>query len=430
MGIAKLNGESIMKKKTILYLRTDVFCNGEKIIAGGSVAHTLGVIEGFLSLQYEVIVAASLMHELLENLKLKKLERLYVPKLLLKLRWKLSCFISTFLFAAQSLKLLKKDASVDYIYQRYSILNATGVLLSCIKKIPLILEYNGSELWVDTFWAQKKLITFRSLIRFVEWLNIKYAHRIVVVSKPLRDELIQRGISRDKIIVNPNGVNTTVLNPALLTNERNELRHQLGIEESFVFGFIGTFSKWHGIEMLVAMIPAILAKKPQAHFLLIGDGPLFSYLQENLKQCIDEKKVTCTGLIAQSEGKKYLAACDAFLSPTQPNPDGTPFFGSPTKIFEYLSMGKPIIASHLDQVAEVIYPAFIDKDLDAHFLVTNQVGIVMAPTNENLFIQAACRLVDLDVINLEKMGLNARSKAIKEHDWQHHVEIIINQISL
>jgi len=52
-----------------------------------------------------------------------------------------------------------------------------------------------------------------------------------------------------------------------------------------------------------------------------------------------------TGLVPQVEGRCYIAACDILASPHIPNPDGTPFFGSPTKLFEYMAMGKAIVAS-------------------------------------------------------------------------------------
>ena len=54
-----------------------------------------------------------------------------------------------------------------------------------------------------------------------------------------------------------------------------------------------------------------------------------------------------TGLVPQEDGPEHLAACDILASPHVPNADGTPFFGSPTKLFEYMAMGKGIVASNL-----------------------------------------------------------------------------------
>ncbi len=412
-----------MMQKKILYLRTDI-CD-KPLIAGGSVAHTLGVIEGFLSLGYSVLCASSLMHDSLQKLPLTALYTLANPSLVHFLRWKINCLLSSFFFTLQTIRYLRQE-KIDFIYQRYSLLNCTGVLVSRIKKVNCILEYNGSEIWVDKFWTKKHWLSLRALIKFFEHINLNYAHLIVVVSKPLKDELIARGYNASKILVNPNGVNTQLFNPALLTKERTSLRETLHMQDTFVFGFIGTFSAWHGIEMLAAIIPEILAQKKNVHFLLIGDGPLFTYFHTAMREFIQSGHVTCTGLIPQHKSREYLAACDAFLCPTQPNPDGSPFFGSPTKIFEYLSMGKPIIASNLDQVSELIYPAFNLQNLDentAH--ITNQVGFAIPATDKNAFIKAACLLIDFQEQDQLKMGECARKKATEQHDWQHHVDKII-----
>lgn len=412
-----------MKQKKIVYLRTDI-CD-TPLIAGGSVAHTLGVIEGFLSLGYSVICASSLMHDALQKLPLQALHNLANPRFVHFLRWKLNCLLSSFFFTIQALRFIKNE-NIDFIYQRYSLLNCTGVLLSKLKKVNLILEYNGSEVWVDRFWTKKHWLSLRFLISFFEKLNLKHADLIVVVSKALRNELITRGFAAEKILVNPNGVNTDFFNPALLENERTKIRKTLHIEKHFVFGFIGTFSIWHGIEMLATIIPEILKQQTNVHFLLIGDGPLFNYIYTTLQTNIKNGQVTCTGLIPQHQAREYLAACDAFLCPTQPNPDGTAFFGSPTKIFEYLSMGKPIICSDLEQLHELISPAFRLHNLDDPTItIANQVGFALPATNKKAFIKAACTLVHLREPDRLAIGICARKKAIEYYDWRHHVDSII-----
>lgn len=200
--------------KTILYLRTDI-CN-EELTAGGSVTHTLGVIQGFADLGYDVSCASSCMKKLLQKQKLKKLMNLSSPAWLGFLRWKVNCFLSSFFFFFQ-VRTLLKNHDVLFIYQRYSLLNMTGVLLKWVYKKKLILEYNGSEAWIVTHWtAKKRWLTFEWLMKKVEQINIKNADTIIVVSEVLKSELLEQGILKNKILVNPNGVDAQRYKPEVL----------------------------------------------------------------------------------------------------------------------------------------------------------------------------------------------------------------------
>lgn len=202
-----------MSKGTILYLRTDI--TDQEMTAGGSVAHTLGVINGFRDLGYEVVCGSSCLGIVLEKVGLKELVRLSNPSWLRFLRWKLNSFLSSFFFFFQLKKMVKKYEVVS-IYQRYSLLNLTGVLLAWWYKKKLILEYNGSEAWIATHWIKnKRILSGKWLMGAIESINIRYAGCIVVVSEVLQDELIGRGIQLDKILVNPNGVD-----PFLFDSER------------------------------------------------------------------------------------------------------------------------------------------------------------------------------------------------------------------
>ena len=88
--------------------------------------------------------------------------------------------------------------------------------------------------------------------------------------------------------------------------------------------------------------------------LMIGSGPGLAATRRIVSAAGLDANVHFTGLVAQEDGAQYLAASDILASPHVPNPDGTPFFGSPTKLFEYMAMGKAIAASNLDQIGEVL----------------------------------------------------------------------------
>lgn len=411
-------------EKAIFYLRTDLGVGDLR--AGGSVAHTLGVVEGFLGLGKKVVCASAAMIPLLRALPLEDFCVLKMPKVLSFIGFRLNCLASNFFFTFKTLLFLRSK-KIALVYQRYSLLNFVGVLVSWRKRVPLVLEFNGSEVWIDKHWLSKGWMRVRFLIRCIENLNLHRAHSIIVVSQVLKDSLVHQGINAEKIVVNPNGVDTDRFNPAVLVDSRRSIRKKLGLEDAFVFGFIGSFSVWHGIETIAKMIPDVCAACPHAHFLLIGSGPLLQYLKDELKAAdMGADAVTMTGIIAQSKAREYLAACDAFLSPTKQNSDGSRFFGSPTKLFEYMSLAKPVIASDLEQLSELLCPA-----LHLGYLCDgcqDKVGVLVPPDNLQGFVHAACTLVKMDYRERETLGNNARKKVVEQYSWCDHTKKILRTV--
>ncbi len=198
-------------KKVILYLRTDIA--DQELTAGGSVAHTLGVMQGFCDEGFSIVCASSCLDSVLKQVPLEKVIKLANPAWLKPLRWKLNSFFSTFFFFFQA-RSLCKEYSLAAIYQRYSLLNMTGLLLAWWYNKKFILEYNGSEAWIASRWIKnKKYMQGVWFLYVIEKINTKYADYIVVVSQVLKDELVVKGTREDKILVNPNGVNVLVFNP-------------------------------------------------------------------------------------------------------------------------------------------------------------------------------------------------------------------------
>jgi glycosyltransferase involved in cell wall biosynthesis len=426
--------------KQILYLRTDI-C-GSPLNIGGSIGHTLGVINFFKN-KYKISVFSSAMKQVLRKesdihfipLQVYKLFFFFADRVPILWRgyylsWRLNCIFSNIFFTLQVLFKSRNNQYV-FIYQRYSILNCTGALLSKWWRIPLILEYNGSEAYwfkpLQTAPWYERWFAFDWFSQWVEQCNLRCAKEIVVVSQTLKDDLIERGVKKEKILVNPNGVEEQIFSGAQLMSKREAVRLQYGLEESFVFGFIGTFGHWHGIEMIEKIVPLICDKYSEAKFFLIGDGSLKPSLEQNIKKYIDSGQVVLPGKIEQHKAPEYLAACDAYLCPTAPNQDGTRFFGSPTKLFEYMSMAKPVIASDLEQLAEVVSPAIYTskKDDIRNITITNEVGIVSAPLDVQGFVKACELCLTMSLEARKKLGENARAKVIKNYTWKKHVERIM-----
>ncbi len=299
-----------------------------------------------------------------------------------------------------------------FIYQRYSINNWLGVRLSQLYQVPFVLEYNGSEVWIARNWGRR--LKFENLSQEIEVLNLVHAHVVVVVSRPMKDELIARGIAANKILVNPNGVDPDRYSPDV---DPSVVRLRHALRGKLIVGFIGTFGRWHGAEVLAEAFARLVKSQPerrsQLRLLLIGDGPTMPMVKDVVERHAVEDLVVFTGTVSQEDGPAYLAACDVLASPHVPNPDGTPFFGSPTKIFEYMAMGKGIVASDLDQIGEVLHhrkTAWLVKPGDADALM---VGLQVLVEDQTL------RLA---------LGRAAREEVLRAHSWREHTRRIVEKL--
>jgi glycosyltransferase involved in cell wall biosynthesis len=289
------------------------------------------------------------------------------------------------------------------LYQRHCPFAIAGAMLSKRCRIPLILEYNGPQGWMTDHWDPTP---FRRWIVLCEEVTLRAAARIVVVSEVLKAELMGRGIPADRIRVNPNAVDPDFFSPG---PGRYSGRKKLGVSaEEILIGFAGSFSLWHGMEVLEQAI-AKLFSRPQPcrlRFVLMGHGLLHGQMRSALTAHEVSGAVHFTGSIASEQVVEYLDACDILVSPHISMPDGSRFFGSPTKIFEYMAMGKAIVASRLEQLAEV--------------LEDDRTACLVTPGSVDELAGAILRLA-LDPGKREQLGRAARQQAIANHSWVRNV---------
>jgi glycosyltransferase involved in cell wall biosynthesis len=301
---------------------------------------------------------------------------------------------------------------ISFVYQRYSLDNYSGLKLARYYGVPLVVEYNGSEIWLHRHWSDP--LKYENIAERIELLNLKFSDMVVVVSQPLKEELKLRGIDSNKILVNPNGVDPDRYSP---NADGSGVRRQYHLNGKIVIGFIGTFGKWHGAEILAEAFGDLLHKNLEYQgrviLLMIGDGITMPLVKRNIDKFAIKENCVLTGLIPQEEGPEYLAACDVLVASHKPNPDGTPFFGSPTKLFEYMAMGKGIVASDLDQIGEVLkhdHTAWLVKPGDVESLMD---GLKV--------------LID-DRVRRERLGQAARNEVVAKYTWKEHTRKIIEKL--
>jgi glycosyltransferase involved in cell wall biosynthesis len=292
-----------------------------------------------------------------------------------------------------------ENAPPAFIYQRYSRFTSAGVEASLRTGRPLFLEYNGSEVWVGRYWDRVGMLGL--LARF-ERLNLSAAARIFVVSEVERRNLLRAGVAAEKIIVNPNGVDVERFRPGAGGDGERE---RLGIKpDETLVGFVGTFGPWHGVLVLAHAI-ALMPTVARIRFLLVGAGILRDEAASIIRAAGAEGRVIFTGVVEHARVPALLDACDILVSPHVPLEDGSEFFGSPTKLFEYMAMGKAIVASRLGQIGDV--------------LRTEETALLVEPGSERALCEAILRLARSSELRL-RLGAAARSAAVEHHTWAHN----------
>lgn len=391
-----------------LYSRTQ-FWFGLK--AGGSVGHTVGVLNGFSQLAQV---------EVLSNERIYAIDALPCQIVKPLGRGGIGELLYNFYYAPALAAKLKKFKP-DFVYHRYNGFSFATTSVCRRLEVPLVLEFNSSDLWKLQHWSGsrrgfKARVTKpikRLIFKCIEPFNLQSALLIVVVSTPLKESLVSRGLPANRILVNPNAVDPGKFKPAA-PEVYLPIKQNLGIPpDKIVVGFSGTFGQWHGIPELTEAILRLNADptwREQLHFVLYGDGGMRTMVKRRIGHF---NNVLFTGTVEYEYIQDYLSICDILLSPHGKTPDGCEFFGSPTKLFEYMAVGKGIVASELGQIGEV--------------LEHKKTAWLVQPGDIEGLVEGILRLAQ-DANLRKQLGQNARKEVLAKYTWKIHVQRILNKL--
>jgi glycosyltransferase involved in cell wall biosynthesis len=409
----------------ILYLNANLWFG---VKAGGSIGHISGVVNGLVSHGFDVDFYSAGGRMMVDP---ATAYTALLPPAHFGLPWELNYYRFHYSVLNQ-LSRSEEAGRYGAIYQRMSVANFSGVALSRRFGIPLILEYNGSEAWVAKNWG--RAFRYQDIAERTELACLKHAHLVVTISDVLREDLESRGVEPARIVTYPNCVDPSLFDPDRFDEgDLEELRMRYGIgRDATVVTFVGTFGQWHGAEVLAQAIANLIRgeagflREHRVRFLFVGDGVKMPEVRQVLGDEADGEFVVLTGLIPQPEAPLHLAASDILCSPHVPNEDGTRFFGSPTKLFEYMAMGRAIIASDLDQVGEVLTPGVRATDRSAPEGSNSALALLVSPGSVVDLMRGLTVLVG-DAELRAALGENARRKALAEYTWERHVEEIVEK---
>lgn len=239
------------------------------------------------------------------------------------------CYWLNTLFFTVSVIFLKKKEKKSIIYSRSP-------------EIVFIFKILGHKVFFDAhYWPEKKHRYFKCLLRKVDG--------IICNSNGTAEVFKNNGFKN--ILVAPNGVELK----DFVTKKNNvELREELGLPKNKeIIMYIGHLYEWKGVKTILKTAK-LMGNLEEILFMIVGGtiNDLAKY-----RKIISEEKITNIVFIGHKDRKsvsKYLLAADVLLLPNAPVGNESKYYTSPIKMFEYMASARPIIASDLPSIKEVL----------------------------------------------------------------------------
>jgi PEP-CTERM/exosortase A-associated glycosyltransferase len=202
--------------------------------------------------------------------------------------------------------------------------------------------------------------------RALETHVLRRARQVTCICEGLRKDIASRGIDAGKVTVVPNAVNIEQF-PVLGARDA-ALEARLGLAGAEVLGFIGSFYAYEGLDLLLAALPAILAKRPAVRLLIVGGGPQEAALKAQAVALGIADKVVFPGRVAHDQVPAWSSLVDAFVFPRKSM--RLTEFVTPLKPLEAMAQGRLVLASNVGGHRELVDDGqtgflFAHDDVDA-----------------------------------------------------------------
>jgi glycogen synthase len=295
-----------------------------------------------------------------------------------------------------------KEVSPDILHASSPVLCAIPALMA-VRKMDIPLVYEIRAFWEDAAVASGKFtensLKYR-LIRILETIVCRHADRIVPISWAMKEDLLARGIPKNKLFVVPNGVDG--LNFAPKARNQN-LFARMGLSGKTVLGYLGTFYDFEGIDDLIRAFEMLYKHQKDIALLLIGGGEMEQPIRDQVKR-LRNPNVVLMKKVPPEAVPDYYALMDIVIYPRKSSriTDMT----TPLKPLEAMALGKPVICSAVGGLKE---------------LVGSDNGLFFTPGNNRELINCCRRLMQSPEL-AARLAASGKKRALLERNWTQIVE--------
>jgi len=245
---------------------------------------------------------------------------------------------------------------------------------------------------------------FRGVARRIETRNMRGSNLVLSINEALREYTVTMGAPRNRTSVIKAGIDLGKFNPKMDTGV---MRNRLGINDGhLVLFFMGWLYEFSGLRELAEEMRRDSKSYAQIRLLIVGKGDLWEYLQQMKKEVLGDR-IILLDWQPYDEIAGLIAASDICILPAHKNEIMQNIV--PIKMYEYMAMAKPIIATRL-------------FGLTTEFGDGNGVMYIDSPEQT---LELASGMKQSDII---RQGEAAR-RYVKDMDWMKITEEFENVIN-
>ena len=283
----------------------------------------------------------------------------------------------------------------DVVYERFSLFLFAGILVRRLYRLPLLMEVN-SPLFEER--ARNDGLRLHRVGRWAQRVLWRGADAVLPVTAVLARTVAEYGVPPSRISVIPNGIDPARFAGAPGTAEA---KAALGLPPRLVLGFTGFIRGWNAVHRLLDFAAAH-QDSLDLHVLVVGDGPARASLQDHARTLGIADRLTITGIVERDDVARHVAAFDVAVLP------GLTPYSSPLKLFEYLQLGRAVVAPDTENIREI--------------LAGGRDALLFDPARDGALEEALLRLCT-DAPLRARLGTAAQAViAAKSLTWDHNAE--------
>lgn len=303
-----------------------------------------------------------------------------------------------------TIRKIHKQTPIDIIHERYTGLSWGGVLAAKIFKIPFVLEMNGPGIEEKTIQGNPIKPSKKRLLLINQKVLLSYNDRLILASQLISNFIYdRRGWKLPKYYVLLNGAE---LPEPITQDEKSAIRRQYNAEDHPLFLYSGSLYRWYGSLNIVKAFQIALTRFPDLKLAIIGSGDAEDEMRNFIRNHHLESSIYMKGTMAHSDLQKVIQSMDICLVYYPGDPT---YFGTSTKITEYMAAGKPVISTpHMFEIIDDGITGFLSKSSAPEDFAGKLIE-VLKNTNFALTV-----------------GENAHIKIENRYLWKHYIHNLLN----